>query len=38
MSTESELRAPMQEFAEKRGDYYADTFLKLQKKHCRAGI
>ncbi len=32
MSTEAELRAPMQEFAEKSGDYYADVFLKLQKE------
>ena len=31
MSTEQELRAPFKEFAGPSGDYYADTFLKIQK-------
>lgn len=31
MSTEQELRAPFKEFAGPNGDYYADTFLKIQK-------
>lgn len=31
MTTEAALRQPMTEFAGKNGEYYADTFLKLQK-------
>jgi glycine betaine/proline transport system permease protein len=31
MNTETDLRKPFIEFAEKNGDYYADVFLKIQK-------
>ena len=31
MADEIELRKPFAEFAEQNGDYYADTFLKIQK-------
>lgn len=31
MSAETDLKAPFIEFAEQNGDYYADTFLKIQK-------
>lgn len=37
MSSEQEIRKPFIEFAGRNGDYYADTFLKIQKSALPGG-